>query len=95
MVGWGHWIGCLYLLVALFRSTPESGTEAGSCELSLVDAVCFNGWRQDSMFDQFREKAFVPTYGDEDWWGDYLVTWMSLFLMIVYVFHDLLCTIVM
>ena len=27
------------------------------------------------MFDQFREKAFVPLYGDEDWWGDYLVAW--------------------
>ena len=27
------------------------------------------------MFDQFREKSFVPQYGDEDWWGDYLVAW--------------------
>ena len=27
MVGWGHWIGCLHLLVALARPTPESGTE--------------------------------------------------------------------
>lgn len=29
MVGWGHWIGCLYLLVALARPTRESGTEEG------------------------------------------------------------------
>lgn len=36
MVGWGHWIGCLYLLVALARPTPESGTEeaAMGCDSS-------------------------------------------------------------
>lgn len=60
MVGWGHWIGCLHLLVALARPTPESGTE-------------------DSMFDQFREKSFVPQYGDEDWWGDYLISYYRAF----------------
>lgn len=47
---------------------PEICTEVSEV---FVDVVCAP---QDSMFDQFREKSFVPQYGDEEIGGE--TTWL-------------------
>lgn len=70
---WWHWLGQHQRVVPrrtqLTDQFPESLKPLKCLSMFVVCAP------QDSMFDQFREKSFVPQYGDEDWWGDYLVAW--------------------